>query len=417
MFHVEPDRRYRRTATRQNELALAGGTQGIADTLRYMNQAVDQYKTHPKIRELALQLTRGLQQKDYTGEARKIFDYVQKRVRYVRDINGVETLQTPLKTLEYGAGDCDDKAMLLSTLLQSLGHNSRFVAVGTRPGVLSHVAVEDNINGNWVNLETTEPVGFGWAPPYIAEHMYGDQLDGLDGFLSKIWGGVKSVARKVDKIVVNLPGNKQAKALGDKIIVSKAGQAIGTVLSFIPATSYIGIAIKVAGAVKNVNASESAGRKIQNTINAQKSGNIAAAQQAAQTRYVYDQSTQLVREATATDVGQQQYVLNPTSGQLEPASAAQISATTPGSTVNFGTAYPLPYAAGGYQTATQLPQVQFQAPGGGLTTVAPIGSTSTPTAILKAMPWLAIGGIVLVGVVLLKKSNNYGGAKNVHGRR
>lgn len=409
MFHVEPDRRYRRTATRQNELALAGGTQGIADTLRYMNQAVDQYKTHPQIRELALQLTRGLQQKDYAGEAQRLFDYVQKRIRYVRDINGVETLQTPLKTLEYGAGDCDDKAILLSTLLQAIGHESRFIAIGTKPGTLSHVAVEDRINGNWVNLETTEPVGFGWAPPYIAERMYGDQLDGLDGIFSKIWDGIKGAGRALDHVNIKLDPFHN---LTNKIIASPAGQIVGDILSVIPVTAYAGWAIKVAGAAQKVRTSESAGRKMQNTIAAKQRGDAVAMQQLQQTRYVIDKTTNQVREATATDVGVQQYLLNPNTGELEPAAATQISATVPGLNINTSQAYPLPYAAAGYPSSSNPPQVQFQTPGGGLTTVAPISST----AAFKAMPWLVIGGLGLVGVYLLKKSTQSGGKKYAHVR-
>lgn len=137
-----------------------------------MRGFVDQYKISPIIRELALSLTRHLPQKDFGGEINSLFSYVQNSIRYVRDINGVETVQTPVKTLEYGQGDCDDKAVLLGTMLESLGHPVRFYAVGFQKGNISHVLLECNLNGQWIALETTEPVPFGWRPPFVAEHKF-----------------------------------------------------------------------------------------------------------------------------------------------------------------------------------------------------------------------------------------------------
>lgn len=108
------------------------------------------------------------------GEVRALFDFVQNNIRYVRDVNGVETIQTPLKTLEYGAGDCDDKSTLLAAMLESLGHETRFHAMGFRPGNVEHVLLEVNIPGKgWVPLETTEPVKMGWIPRGIKTSLYG----------------------------------------------------------------------------------------------------------------------------------------------------------------------------------------------------------------------------------------------------
>jgi len=138
-----------------------------------MRAFVNQYKTAPEIRELALQLTRNLPQKAFSEEVRAIAEFVKNRIRYTRDINGVETVQSPLKTLEYGAGDCDDKATLLAALLESVGCETRFHALGFSRGDVSHVLLECEINGQWVALETTEPVAMGWLPPNIRQSVYG----------------------------------------------------------------------------------------------------------------------------------------------------------------------------------------------------------------------------------------------------
>lgn len=136
-----------------------------------MRQLVRQYKKDAAIRQLALQLTKELDQKDYAGEAKALQAYVRDQIRYVRDVTDVETLQTPDKTLEYGAGDCDDKSTLLAALLESIGHPTGFVAVGPNSERFVHVYTVTRIGQNYVPLETTEPVDIGWAPNGLAGRL------------------------------------------------------------------------------------------------------------------------------------------------------------------------------------------------------------------------------------------------------
>lgn len=116
------------------------------------------------VRQTALSLTSDLAQKDYFGEAKRIQQYVRDDIRYVKDVRGVETLQTPERTLINRAGDCDDKSTLASALLESLGHPTRLVAIAFRRGKFIHVFPEVRIRGQWVAVETTEPVSLGWRP-------------------------------------------------------------------------------------------------------------------------------------------------------------------------------------------------------------------------------------------------------------
>jgi transglutaminase-like putative cysteine protease len=124
------------------------------------------------VRKLALDLTQagwggpgGVPQHDFTGEAQRLFEFVRDRIRYVKDIDGVETLHPAEWVLHLGAGDCDDKAILLAALLLSLGHAPRFVAVAFEPDLFSHVWVQDYLAGRWVDLEATENLPFGVAVP------------------------------------------------------------------------------------------------------------------------------------------------------------------------------------------------------------------------------------------------------------
>jgi len=119
------------------------------------------------IREVALSIVRGLQQKNWTGEVRALHEFVRDQIRYVRDPVGLELVATPEKVLEYRQGDCDDKSTLLAALLESLGHPARFVAVGIRGGPFSHVLVESKIGASWVPLETILDKPAGWYPPDV----------------------------------------------------------------------------------------------------------------------------------------------------------------------------------------------------------------------------------------------------------
>jgi len=107
-----------------------------------------------------------LLQKDRIGEIRALNNFVRDHIRYVRDIYGVETLHTAEQVLKQASGDCDDKAILLAAMLESLGYPTRFLAVGSRPGAFEHVIVETKPYGNWIACETTNPVQLGYMPPH-----------------------------------------------------------------------------------------------------------------------------------------------------------------------------------------------------------------------------------------------------------
>ena len=148
-------------------MEISNGVEGIRETLKLMSKLVKKYKADQAIRELAMRLTRDLPPKDYIRELKKLHAYVRDEIRYVKDIRGVETIQTPIQTLRLCAGDCDDKSTLVASLLESLGHPTRFIAVGFRKNILSHVLVQTKVASKWINVECTENVPVGWCPPNV----------------------------------------------------------------------------------------------------------------------------------------------------------------------------------------------------------------------------------------------------------
>lgn len=152
---------------RPNQLSgLPEGVDGIRKTLKIMVQLARQYQKDMGVVQLSRDLTDPLPQKDFSGELEALQRFVRDCIRYVRDPEDVELVQTPKATLETARGDCDDKATLLASLLKSIGFPTRFVAVGIAGGPYSHVYVEARLGTRWIPLETiVEGAEPGWSPP------------------------------------------------------------------------------------------------------------------------------------------------------------------------------------------------------------------------------------------------------------
>lgn len=134
-------------------------------TLDAMVRLTKIYKNTIPIRDTAERIVATLPPKNYWRELDAVQAWVRDAVRYTRDVFDVETLKTPLETLRSLQGDCDDKALLAGTLLQSIGFAVRYVAIGyNAPDEFEHVYLEAKMGDAWVPVETTEPVNLGWTP-------------------------------------------------------------------------------------------------------------------------------------------------------------------------------------------------------------------------------------------------------------
>lgn len=147
---------------------LPSGADGVRATLALMSAMVKHHKKTPEIRNTAADLIQNLPQKAWSDEVRKIHAFVRDNIRYTRDVRNVETVQSPDVTLKLERGDCDDKSTLLAALLESIGHATRFVAIGMQPDFFSHVYVETLIGNKWIALETTENKPAGWIPKGVS---------------------------------------------------------------------------------------------------------------------------------------------------------------------------------------------------------------------------------------------------------
>lgn len=152
-------------------MELANGAAGTRQTLRLMADLIRQGREALPVREMAKTLVRQLPQKDYMGEIAAVHAFVRDRVRYTRDIRNVETLHTAERLLQDRQGDCDDKAILVAAMLESIGHETQLVAIGPSKQHFVHVFAQVrnpkqpllNQRDSWLHLECTEPWPVGMA--------------------------------------------------------------------------------------------------------------------------------------------------------------------------------------------------------------------------------------------------------------
>lgn len=112
---------------------VVGSTFGSWDEFRTWYQAAVEGFTEPdeEVRRLAAELTRGKRGRD--EKVRALFEYVADDIRYVNYVSGEWWLPNrPQELLARRQGDCDDKALLLITLLRAVGLRATEVLVQTR---------------------------------------------------------------------------------------------------------------------------------------------------------------------------------------------------------------------------------------------------------------------------------------------
>jgi len=118
-------------------------------------------------RAIDILMQKGIRPKDYLGEIKALFEWVQQNIRYTKDPFRLEVLHSARRMLELRAGDCDDMAILLGAMLEAIGHPVRLVLAGPdplRPRLFTHVYLEAYYKGRWIPLDPTMPHKMGWAP-------------------------------------------------------------------------------------------------------------------------------------------------------------------------------------------------------------------------------------------------------------
>ncbi|MBF2046822.1 MAG: transglutaminase-like domain-containing protein [Leptolyngbya sp. IPPAS B-1204] len=152
------------------------GYLGTQSTLNHIQVLIQAGAKDFYVRQKAIDilLEKAIRPKDYLGEIKALFEWVQQNVRYTKDPFRVEVLHSARRMLELRAGDCDDMAILLGSMLEAIGHPVRLVITGPdplRPKLFSHIYLEVFHQGRWIPLDATMPYPMGWEPQTFVKQM------------------------------------------------------------------------------------------------------------------------------------------------------------------------------------------------------------------------------------------------------
>lgn len=153
--------------------AIPSGVAGVRATLGAMVKLTKGGRKDVAVIQLARSIVLPVATRDYRGQVHALFHWVKQHIRYVADPRDVETISTPVATLKMQSGDCDDMSVLLASLLEAIGYQTRFVAYGFEGEGYSHVIVETKLGPiAWVSLDPTVPTStVGWKPPNATRMM------------------------------------------------------------------------------------------------------------------------------------------------------------------------------------------------------------------------------------------------------
>ena len=169
------------SGTAQVDYAYCGSTSFIPSKkilrIAEMIEEVKKGSRDPAVRKKAFELARdvcsaplaikGMPDDDLLGIADAIFLWVRDRIAYINDPAG-EYFQPAARTLEVGAGDCDDQSILLAAMLGSIGFEPILAILP------EHVYVELPVGAGETPLPmdpTAPSAAFGTLPAGMVEHF------------------------------------------------------------------------------------------------------------------------------------------------------------------------------------------------------------------------------------------------------
>ena len=173
---VDRDTEGRRSTT----LRMSFGSQ--QEQVMFLRSIVRVYRGRLPIRQKAVEIVQeaGVPPKHKLAQALAIGTYCQETLYYVNE--GIETFQTPIRTLRNGFGDCDDYTTLIASLCEAIGIPCRLEAIAvqrTPPGLgdlfrddsraLIHIFPVAVVNGRRVPLDGTLDLPIGTDPVRVIQ--------------------------------------------------------------------------------------------------------------------------------------------------------------------------------------------------------------------------------------------------------
>lgn len=168
-------------------------------------QRVLDFTGNPELVQFASNLIslHNIPERDNTNLAVAIQKYTQQNIKFFRE--QPERFASPIRTILWGLGDCDDKSILIATVLRSFKIPVRLVFVviemidkathkikkmghvWPQAYLQANASSSDRHNFRWVSLESVRPLPFGASPikrivakgnKIISTHIIGDKAYG-----------------------------------------------------------------------------------------------------------------------------------------------------------------------------------------------------------------------------------------------
>jgi transglutaminase-like putative cysteine protease len=177
-----------RTSTSSGDMKLTHhrSSMPIAERVGLLQDLTYKSIQDPRMRKLALQITKSCPERDGLCEARAIYNWMRKNIRYTGDVGphklgrhgpveGIDLFQTAARTVEFGGGDCDDHSILACTLAAHNGLACKYRVTAPTRGrgedyshIYAMAGVPKNSPKKWVALDTTLPGTnkFNYETPY-----------------------------------------------------------------------------------------------------------------------------------------------------------------------------------------------------------------------------------------------------------
>ena len=129
------------------------GIRHTKSTIKTMAKLVRKAAHSYPVRSLAVRITADVPSKQPALELAALYRWVRDNIRYRLDPVGLEWVQTPERTLQEKAGDCDDITVLIAALAESIGYKTRFITVGPSHSRQCHIAAQAHCGRRWITLD------------------------------------------------------------------------------------------------------------------------------------------------------------------------------------------------------------------------------------------------------------------------
>jgi len=185
----------------------------LSQTVEIIKKFIKDYTKDVKLRYLVALLLKDCPSKAYECYLKTIVNFVKHNIKYVNDPPKLETIQSPIRTLELGMGDCDDHTILSGTLLRIAGFPVRLVLGDiNHDGKFEHIFLQALIPRiGWVNVDTTSKRPFAKKPypvkvvplfdepstlERLSEELGTEELSGILDWIKTILERVKGKRQK-----------------------------------------------------------------------------------------------------------------------------------------------------------------------------------------------------------------------------